>query len=248
MSLHEHGFLGAVVAAVFLAAVSKAEAQTVVLLKGAGIQPASVVVKGAKLAAPTVIEVPPGALVVLEESWPSDQPGYPCESWVIVSGNSYPVRSLRTDKHCPISLRGDELARARRGEPLVAQVFFYGDAPYDRTPPEDVRRSHEASRSLQQDFREASQEAATPSVAIPPPPPPSAPPHAMSALMENQGFMGGTDYRETVTASAIECSSLCASENVCLAMTYIIDTKKCYLKNAPTELHAAGGMVSAVKR
>ena len=246
MSSNTCRLLWLVLASFVLLNAPESEAQTVVLIKGSGVRPATVT-KGAALATPVVVQVPAGAIVVLEERWQSDQQAYDCQSWVVISGTSYQVKSQKTVGSCPVSVRGDELARAGRGETFVARAVFYGDPKYDApTTPEGVRQSDVASGPLQRDFNELSKQSAGPSVVVPPPAPLAV--RNMSALMENQGFMGGTDFREVQVGSAVECSSLCASENACVAMTYIVSAKKCYLKNALTQLVAAGGMVSAVKK
>jgi hypothetical protein len=146
---------------------------------------------------------------------------------------------VRPDGQCPVQAKGDELARALRGEAGISTVVFYGEAKFDAPTPERVRRSHEATAPLMRDFQVAS-------VTVQPPGSPGA--RTMSALMQGQGFLGGTDYREAQVASAGACSALCARESACVAMTFIISKKTCYLKNALTATAASSDMVSAVKK
>ena len=238
MASNARRLLWSVCSLCFLTVAAQAEAQTVTLVRGTGVQPPSVT-KGATIHAPDVIQVPEGAIVVLEETWKSDQSGFPCKSWVIISASSYPVKSVRSVGQCPVQVKGDELARALRGEAGISRVVFYGDAKFDTPTPERVRRSHQASAPLMRDFRLAS---------VTVQPPDSLGSRTMSALMEGQGFLGGTDYREAHVASAAACSALCGSESACVAMTFLTDKKTCYLKNALTPIAAASSMVSAVKK
>ena len=67
-------------------------------------------------------------------------------------------------------------------------------------------------------------------------------------LLANRGFQGGTDYASAQTATAAACSDLCAGEEACVAMTYIVSERTCYLKRATTALVDTGNMISAIKR
>ena len=140
-----------------LTAVPEATAQTVVLVRGAGVLPPNVV-KGASIRAPNIIQVPAGAIVVLEETWRSDVPGLPCTSLVVVSGGSYRVKTLTATGTCPVADAGDALTRARGGESLVATAVFYGDAKSDGFEPEKVVRSRAANAALMRELDQLSRD------------------------------------------------------------------------------------------
>ena len=73
-------------------------------------------------------------------------------------------------------------------------------------------------------------------------------PALMGPLQMNMGLMGGTDYANPHADSAAECSDKCGSDSKCVAMTYLTDTKVCYLKYKVTSMVPAGGMVTALKQ
>jgi hypothetical protein len=134
----------------------------------------------------------------------------------------------------------------------MAGVSGSSDAP---TPGHLVeRRSHSGQdQELPKPKEQEPPKPSGPPVVVLPPPVVALPPAAhrakgMGPLMTGQGFLGGTDYRSAQAASPDECSSLCASEDVCVAMTFIISSKTCYLKNKLTSTAATSDMVSAVKR
>lgn len=79
------------------------------------------------------------------------------------------------------------------------------------------------------------------SVTIPPPP------SQMSGLLVNQVYQGGSDFLETRTASADQCSAQCRADGKCVAMTFSTSDGKCWLKHTLTTLAASGNFVSAYK-
>src|SRR5215510_3234222 len=111
--------------------------QKVILVTGTGVQPAGLK-RDSPVGLGTKIEVPRSAIVVVEESWRSNQPDYPCLSWVIVTGATYVVTSQKKEGTCPVSGKGDELSLAQRGVPYTGRAVFYGEPKYDRpnTPSE----------------------------------------------------------------------------------------------------------------
>jgi hypothetical protein len=73
------------------------------------------------------------------------------------------------------------------------------------------------------------------------------PPSGMGVLAEGLLYLQG-DYRSATVESAAACSALCGSEPKCAAMTFVVDQKRCWLKDTVPETATGAGYVSAVKQ
>jgi hypothetical protein len=69
----------------------------------------------------------------------------------------------------------------------------------------------------------------------------------MSPLMENTGYLAGSDFASLTVESAAACAARCGAVQDCVAMTFIKSTRACYLKDAITETASSPDMVSARK-
>jgi hypothetical protein len=185
----------------------------------------------------TTIQAGPDGLVMLSQSWPSGIEGYDCE-WVAVVGygGQYEVRDEARPDECPVTRPGTP---PTPGQPISMSGVRYASAKTD-----DMTNVPEVVKTSQADWApfvsSVYQQASSPQ---PPPPPPSA---GMGPLEYDRSY-SGADYRDASVSSATECAAICANEAQCVAMTFIPDQSRCWLKSSLPPAQAAPGMISAVK-
>ena len=202
-------------------------------------------------------EVPPGAtiqsgadgLIVLSQSWPSNMAGFKCEAVTVVGyGKSYTVRdNAQPGQECRLTAI---LATPAPGQPILTEAIRYADAKTDTQPPPAVSASNQAWTRFERWMNQQNAaQAANPQ---------TSKPHGATAgltlarpagmgPLENDRSYSGADYRDARVSTAAECSTICANEPQCMAMTYIPDQARCWLKSSVPPAQAAPGMISAVK-
>ena len=174
------------------------------------------------------VAVPAGTKVFLSQEWNRQQER--CMYWTIINGGSHTVANIGAP--CPVINKQLSLttAAARPGVTIIADT--HGPAAPTATASDGSVRSISQSLGTPLHARLESELDGL----------------GMGPLLQGQGFLGGTDYKEVQVAAATDCRRLCAAENVCVAMTFSNMQKKCWLKHRTTTLQPSGDMVSAVKQ
>lgn len=177
----------------------------------------------------TTVTAPVGTKVFLSQQWDTQQ-GH-CMYWAIINGGSHEIASGGAP--CPVINKQFSLstAAARPGVTIIADIQV-GAAPGATASGGSIGAVPSAVGSAPLQLRLQWELAEL----------------GMGPLLPGQGFLGGTDYKEVQVSTAADCRRLCAAENMCVAMTFSIMQKKCWLKNQTTTLAASGDMVSAVKQ
>lgn len=73
------------------------------------------------------------------------------------------------------------------------------------------------------------------------------PPTIMSPLMYRRDYPG-RDYTSVITASPGLCAARCLSERKCVAVTYVVEQKRCWLKNSLPPPRDRADTISAVRQ
>lgn len=76
------------------------------------------------------------------------------------------------------------------------------------------------------------------------------PAHAQSKMSQLQYELNYDqgDVYYTYARSPGQCSDICLMDDRCVAMTYIISSRQCWIKNVRNSPSKIGGMVSAIKQ
>jgi hypothetical protein len=132
----------------------------------------------------------------------------------------------------------------------IAAVIGAGTAAF-------VAMRANSSAGLRPGIEQHASQPASPSA--PKPESQAAPPATTTPLIGQKGFTGpmgpleaGISYNQgdiydNPAESAQDCAKMCADDNRCLAVTYIISQKRCWVKNKTLSIGASPDMVSSRK-
>jgi len=204
-----------------------------VLGEGVAVNGAAATLSPAQvLAVGTTVTAPAGTKVFLNQQW--DTPQGHCMYWTIINGGSHKIANVGAS--CPVINKQLSLstAAATPGVTIIADMHVRAAPAPTGSGGLGVNSQAITTPALQarleSELRELREFG------------------GMGPLLQGQGFLGGTDYKEVPVAAATDCRRLCGAESACVAMTFSNMQKKCWLKNRTTTLAASGDMVSAVKQ